>query len=118
MTNTSWTGRRWTRWVDRGVCVLVLCVWLRGGGGVEGGHVGLRAGLPLSHPQTRGPTQVLAGRHIDLLKIDVEGFEPDVVDGAARLISQRKIDNIIMEYSPHVAEKATRCVLGYILVCA
>ncbi|GBG00148.1 hypothetical protein Rsub_12839 [Raphidocelis subcapitata] len=52
--------------------------------------------------------QVLADRHVDLLKVDVEGFEPDVIQGASSLLSRQLIDNVVMEYSPHVAEKASR----------
>ena len=34
------------------------------------------------------------------LQVDVEGFEPDVFETAARLLSERKFDHIFMEYSP------------------
>jgi len=33
---------------------------------------------------------------IDLLKIDVEGAEPEVLDGATRLLSEHRVRNIIM----------------------
>ncbi|KAI8471235.1 MAG: hypothetical protein J3K34DRAFT_458460 [Monoraphidium minutum] len=51
---------------------------------------------------------VLAGRHVDLLKADVEGYEPDVMQGASRLLSEGRVDNVVMEYSPHVFEKNRR----------
>jgi len=36
-------------------------------------------------------------RHIDLLKLDVEGFEPQVLVGATRLIQQQRVTAVIME---------------------
>jgi len=35
---------------------------------------------------------------IDLLKIDVEGAEPEVLEGAGRLLSESRVRNIIMEW--------------------
>jgi FkbM family methyltransferase len=35
---------------------------------------------------------------IDLLKIDVEGAEPEVLEGAERLLSETRVRNIIMEW--------------------
>jgi FkbM family methyltransferase len=37
---------------------------------------------------------------IDLLKIDVEGFEPDVLDGAHDLLAAGRIDRVVFEFSP------------------
>ncbi len=37
-------------------------------------------------------------RTIDLLKIDAEGAEPEVLEGAERLLSESRIRNIIMEW--------------------
>lgn len=37
---------------------------------------------------------------IDILKVDVEGREPDVFATATRLLDSGKVQNIIMEYSP------------------
>ncbi|HEX6240239.1 MAG TPA: FkbM family methyltransferase [Polyangiales bacterium] len=37
---------------------------------------------------------------VSLLKIDVEGFEPEVLHGARGLLSARAIDLILFEYSP------------------
>ena len=39
---------------------------------------------------------------IDVLKVDVEGAEPEVLLGAERLISQRKIKNMVLEWNPEV----------------
>ena len=38
---------------------------------------------------------------IDLLKIDVEGFEPDVVRGADRLLRSGRISSILCEFNDH-----------------
>ena len=38
-----------------------------------------------------------SGRHIDLLKLDLEGFEPRAVKGAQRLIRERRITAIVLE---------------------
>lgn len=55
------------------------------------------------------------GRHISLLKADVEGFEPGVVASAKHMLKAGNISNIIMEYSPHVYEKNDRWV--YVVYC-
>jgi FkbM family methyltransferase len=39
---------------------------------------------------------------IGLLKIDVEGFEPDVLEGASYLLENNKIDALIFEFSPRI----------------
>ena len=39
---------------------------------------------------------------IGLLKIDVEGFEADVLDGSSHLLEKNKIDAIIFEFSPKI----------------
>jgi FkbM family methyltransferase len=39
---------------------------------------------------------------IGLLKVDVEGFEADVFEGAARLLDNRMIDVIVFEFSPRI----------------
>ena len=41
--------------------------------------------------------------HIDVLKVDVEGHETQVVDGASELISRRAIDVLILEVDPACA---------------
>ncbi len=35
-----------------------------------------------------------------LMKIDVEGFEKSVISSARKLLEKKKVDHIIMEYSP------------------
>ncbi|KAF6258050.1 hypothetical protein COO60DRAFT_1701519 [Scenedesmus sp. NREL 46B-D3] len=42
---------------------------------------------------------------IALLKLDVEGFEPQVLAGAHQLLQKQLIDNILLEYSPHIVER-------------
>ena len=39
---------------------------------------------------------------IDLLKIDVEGAEPEVILGAKRIIQQKRVRHVIMEWNPKV----------------
>jgi len=39
---------------------------------------------------------------IGLLKIDVEGFEADVLNGATYLLENKKIDFVIFEFSPRI----------------
>ena len=41
-------------------------------------------------------------KQIGLLKIDVEGFESDVLEGASYLLKNNKIDAIIFEFSPKI----------------
>src|SRR2546428_2363559 len=44
----------------------------------------------------------LGNHRIDVLKVDVEGAEPEVLLGAEGLISQRKIRNMVLEWNPEV----------------
>lgn len=39
---------------------------------------------------------------IGLLKVDVEGFEADVFEGAARLLDEKLIDAVVFEFSPRI----------------
>lgn len=41
-----------------------------------------------------------AGQNVDILKVDVEGREPDVFDTATQLMDSGRVQNIVMEYSP------------------
>jgi hypothetical protein len=43
-----------------------------------------------------------------LLKIDVEGFELDVLQGAKKLMDERKIQKIIFEYNPEVSRNLNK----------
>mmetsp|Transcript_16173 Transcript_16173/g.45066 ORF Transcript_16173/g.45066 Transcript_16173/m.45066 type:complete len:648 (-) Transcript_16173:208-2151(-) len=47
-----------------------------------------------------------------LLKVDVEGYEPEVFRSAARLIKDRVFDHIFLEYSPGVADRAQNYTFG------
>lgn len=47
---------------------------------------------------------------ISLLKIDVEGFELDVLLGASNLISEKKVKNVIFEFNPLVARNLNKSV--------
>lgn len=38
------------------------------------------------------------------MQLDVEGYEPAAMRGAAKLLTNRRIANIVMEYSPHGEE--------------
>ena len=51
-------------------------------------------------------TVVMADENVLILKVDVEGYEPYVMrSGGDWLLKQRRVENIIMEYSPGVAER-------------
>lgn len=41
---------------------------------------------------------------IDVLKIDVEGGEPEVLEGAQRILRERRVGKIVMEWTPEVWE--------------
>lgn len=41
-----------------------------------------------------------SGRPVDLLKVDVEGQEPEVFRSAERLMSSSRVRHVLMEYSP------------------
>lgn len=44
-------------------------------------------------------------QRVRLLKVDVEGFDPDVVAGAMKLFNNRQVDYAIVEISPAFAHK-------------
>jgi hypothetical protein len=44
-------------------------------------------------------------RRVRLLKVDVEGFDPNVIDGAERLFRDRMVDFAIVEVSPKFANR-------------
>lgn len=57
-------------------------------------------GASVTVPSARLDTELsqLGIDHIDLLKVDVEGAEPEVLKGAHRLLSQGRIENMIVEW--------------------
>ncbi len=50
--------------------------------------------------RTRKLDDVYTGERIFLLKIDTEGFEAEILAGMLRLLTERRIENIILECSP------------------
>ncbi|MEJ2436149.1 MAG: FkbM family methyltransferase, partial [Pseudolabrys sp.] len=44
----------------------------------------------------------LGGRRVLVLKVDVEGYEPAVIEGAARTLA--RTDAVVLEYSPDLGE--------------
>jgi hypothetical protein len=50
-----------------------------------------------------------------LLLQDVEGYEPSVIRTAQTLLSTGAIDNIVLEYSPGVYERSSRCVVKLVV---
>uniref|UniRef100_A0A383VY30 Methyltransferase FkbM domain-containing protein n=1 Tax=Tetradesmus obliquus TaxID=3088 RepID=A0A383VY30_TETOB len=87
-------------------------IW--GTAGIGGANVDLSI-----HDKASGPPQqvevvaesldeVLAGQHVDLLKVDVEGYEPSVLATAQALLTAGAVDNIVLEYSPGVYERSSR----------
>lgn len=51
-------------------------------------------------------TVVMGDENVLILKVDVEGYEPYVMrSGGDLLLKQRRVENIIIEYSPGVAER-------------
>jgi hypothetical protein len=44
-----------------------------------------------------------------LLLQDVEGYEPSVIRTAQTLLSTGAVDNVVLEYSPGVYERSSRC---------
>ena len=50
-------------------------------------------------------TTIPSGKKIVVLKIDVEGSEPEVIWGCQQLISQNLVENIFMEISPKFRSK-------------
>lgn len=41
---------------------------------------------------------------VALLKVDIEGHEPEALAGAAQLLGGQLVDNVLLEYAPHIAE--------------
>lgn len=55
--------------------------------------------------------QVFAGKRIFFLKIDVEGHELEVLQGAQGLLSERRIDNVVFEYTAFFQDRADQRAL-------
>src|SRR5665213_2414157 len=51
-------------------------------------------------------------RHIDLLKMDTEGLEPYVLDGAQELLRNGRISMIVLECCPYALKRAGTSVAG------
>lgn len=67
------------------------------------GDIGASATMGTVTVETQTLDAFAASRGIEnvaLLKIDVEGFEPEVLNGAAALLSEKRIANILFEWSP------------------
>ena len=72
-----------------------------------GDHKVFKTHSPCGHPLLRegelvkivGLDEFLKNRKVDLMKIDTQGWEPEVVEGAKKLIEKYK-PIIFMEYSP------------------
>jgi FkbM family methyltransferase len=62
-------------------------------------------GVTLDQALQQQQQQQQQQQRVALLKVDVEGFEPQVLAGAAQLLQKQRIDNILLEYSPHVVER-------------
>lgn len=39
--------------------------------------------------------------HVDLLKIDVEGWEPRIFEGASEVLASGRIDTVLCEFNDH-----------------
>ena len=53
------------------------------------------------------------GRHISVLKMDVEGGEMDVLEGARNLLSQQRIDHVVYEKHLGASDEIHRCLRAY-----
>jgi FkbM family methyltransferase len=61
--------------------------------------------LVLLQQQQLQQSQQQQPERIALLKLDVEGYEPQVMAGAAQLLQKQLLDNVLLEYSPHIVER-------------
>jgi hypothetical protein len=43
--------------------------------------------------------------YADLVKVDVEGFEPEVINGAKKLLEERRIKAILIDFHESILEK-------------
>lgn len=60
---------------------------------------------------------VLGDRSIDVLKVDVEGHEPEVLGGATRLLAEQRVRDVVFEDHDPYPSRATRALedAGYTL---
>lgn len=56
------------------------------------------------HEQQQQPPAVRRHSRVALLKVDVEGHEPEALAGAAQLLGGQLVDNVVLEYGPHITE--------------
>jgi FkbM family methyltransferase len=49
--------------------------------------------------------EALEGREVKVLKMDVEGYEPDVLEGMSGLLAQGRIQNVICEFNSYWLER-------------
>ena len=80
--------------------------------GTSGGRVRRQPAAERSDPlvgHVRGPTADLAEGRI-LLKIDVEGFEPEVLAGADNLLASGRVAALILEKSDSLRDTRARPV--------
>lgn len=54
--------------------------------------------------QQQHQKQLRKHARIALLKVDVEGHEPEAIAGAGQLLAGQLVDNVLLEYSPHFVE--------------
>ncbi|KAG2493458.1 hypothetical protein HYH03_008275 [Edaphochlamys debaryana] len=79
-------------------------IW--GTAGIDGLNVDTRAGAAreeIEVPSVRLEDEIK--EDVLMMKVDVEGWEWSVIAGAAGLLGNYTVENILMEYSPGVAER-------------
>ena len=74
-------------------------------------------GTSLTVPSTRLDTETLSLGidHIDLLKIDAEGAEPEILTGAMHLLSENRVRSIILEWEHPEAWLRHKQLVGNLL---
>lgn len=55
--------------------------------------------------EVRALDGLIGGHTVDLLKIDVEGYEPHVIDGATRAISEGRVKALLIEFNDKALQK-------------
>jgi len=83
------------------------------------GEIGLRSGINSgvvdveqgAHVVQVKPLDAVAGEHVDMLKIDVEGYEGQVLAGAAALIARDR-PAIFLELHPHLVPRFGHSIDG------